>query len=237
MVHILAASETALSLIPSLIKMSPLTVPDLTILRLLSVAGISMVGANLVDLYHLDISRWIIPTCITIVHVVSSYIGFRMIPPVWTQVIFYTYPFMILIGSYLILSKQIRIFDVVWFIPLLFSIYILYTDVNNKKNIQHRKETDTELGTFEWVVGIVSLLLSAGTEAAYYLYFLQFPLSGSWNRVAVSYIGAAIVYSIYYIATQQYNKFTTKKKPKHWLFALLWNVVISGFGYFGRFWS
>lgn len=78
------ASETTLSVIPSLIKMSPLSVPDLTLLRLVSVAFLSLFGANLGELYALDISRWIIPSAITITHIVSSYLGFRLLPPVWS---------------------------------------------------------------------------------------------------------------------------------------------------------
>ena len=101
--NVLLASETLLSSIPSLIKMSPLSVSDLTLLRLITVGGISLFGADIGGLYQLDISRWVIPTAITIVHIVSSYLGFRMLPPVWSQVIFYTYPFFILIGSYILL--------------------------------------------------------------------------------------------------------------------------------------
>ena len=227
------ASETTLSIIPSLIKMSPLSVPDLTLLRLVTVSALSLFGANLGALYALDISRWIIPSAITITHIVSSYLGFRLLPPVWSQVLFYSYPFFILIGSNLILSKSIRMFDILWFIPLLSSIYLLYTDENQtSKKVEHE-----EISTFDWTVGIVSLLVSAATEAAYFLYFLSYPLVGGWNRVAISYIGAAIIYTLYYIATNQYNKQKDTKKPANWLFAIVWNIVISGFGYFGRFWS
>ena len=235
--NVLIASETALSSIPSLVQMSPLSVADLTLLRLVSVSIISLMGANIMDLYSLDISQWIYPTIITIVHVVSSYLGFRMVPPAWSQVIFFTYPFFILIGSYILLNKSIKLFDIVWFIPLLFSIYTLYNDIDNKEKVKHRKKTNTQLGMFEWSVGIISLLISAITEASYYLYFLEFPLEGSWNRLGVSYIGAALLYTIYYFITGQQNKFTKNKKPRHWLFAAAWNFIISGFGYFGRFWS
>ena len=189
------------------------------------------------DLYSLDISQWIYPTVITIVHVVSSYLGFRMVPPAWSQVIFFTYPFFILVGSFILLNKSIKLFDIIWFIPLLFSIYTLYKDINNKDKVKHRKNTNRQLGMFEWTVGIISLFVSAATEASYYLYFLEYPLAGSWNRLGVSYIGAALLYSLYYFITGQHNKFTKNKKPRHWLFAMVWNVFISGFGYFGRFWS
>jgi drug/metabolite transporter (DMT)-like permease len=95
------------------------------------------------------------------------------------------------------------------------------------------------MGTFEWSVGTISILISAITEAGYFIYFLSNPLGSSWNRLGVSYIGAAILYGIYYIITNQSTK-TNKddkkeKKPRNWIFAIIWNLVIAGFGYWGRF--
>jgi len=54
--QVLLSAETALSVIPSLVQMSPLSVADLTLLRLVSVSIISLMGANIMDLYSLDIS-------------------------------------------------------------------------------------------------------------------------------------------------------------------------------------
>ena len=233
----LIASEITLSTIPSLIKMSPLSVPDLTLLRLIAVSLVSFIGLDIGTIYNLDIQQWLYPTLITIVHIVSSYLGFRMLPTVWSQVLFFTYPFFILIGSYIVLQKSIKLFDVMWFIPLLSSIYLLYSDVNNVENKKKEKESGHKMGTFEWTVGVVSILISAATEAAYFIYFLSNPLDGSWNRLGVSYIGAAILYAIYYFITNQTQKSNDNKKPRNWVFAIVWNLVIAGFGYWGRFQS
>lgn len=228
------AAETTISLIPSLVKLSPLSVPDLTLIRLLTVSGVSLIGANITDLYMLDIQKWIIPTFITITHIVSSYLGFKLLPNVWSQVLFYMYPFFILIGSYILLQKSIKLFDVIWFIPLIYFIYLLY----DHKQTKRQNKDDPEISTFDWVVGVISILVSSITEAAYFLYFLQNPLSGSWNRLAVSYIGAAVLYLAYYTITRQNQKDKKKEKtPRSWLFAILWNCVIAGFGYWARFYS
>jgi drug/metabolite transporter (DMT)-like permease len=112
------------------------------------------------------------------------------------------------------------------------SIYLLYQDTVNGSNSKKKEE----VSTFDWSVGIVALLVAAITEAAYFLYFLQQPLSGSWNRLAVSYIGAAVVYAAYYGITRRSEK-QPSKKPRDWLFAILWNIAIAGFGYWGRFYS
>lgn len=233
----LIASEITLSTIPSLIKMSPLSVPDLTLLRLIAVSLVSFIGLDVGTMYNLDIKEWLYPTIITIVHIVSSYLGFRMLPTVWSQVLFFTYPFFILVGSYVVLNKSIKLFDIMWFIPLLFSIYLLYLDVDNKENKKKQKELGKKMGAFEWSVGIVSILISALTEAAYFIYFLYNPVEGSWNRLGVSYIGAAILYTIYYLLTHQSQKHIEHKKPRNWLFAILWNIIVAGFGYWGRFYS
>lgn len=233
----LLAAETTLSLIPSLVKMSPLSVPDLTLLRLAAVGAVSLIGADLTDLYSLDISQWFYPTIITIVHVVSSYLGFKLVPNVWSQVIFYSYPFFILIGSSIFLNESIKLFDIMWFIPLMFFIYLLYADTIENSN-KDKREKEKNITTFDWTVGIVALLVSALTEASYFIFFRKFPLSGSWNRLAVSYIGAAFIYLIYYLATRQNQKDIKKEKtPRSWLFAIMWNVIVAGFGYWARFYS
>lgn len=227
------ASEMTLSLIPSLVKMSPLSVPDLTLLRLLTVSGISLFGADLNALYSLPITEWVYPTIITIAHIVSSYLGFKLVPNIWAQILFYTYPFFILIGSYMILKKPIRIFDIIWFIPLMFFIHLLYVDTQ-----QSQQELKRQASAFDWMVGISALLVSSLTEAAYFLYFLVYPMVGSWNRLGISYIGAAILYTLYYLVTRQFEKHTqNEKKPRNWLFAMLWNTIVAGFGYWGRFYS
>lgn len=168
-------AETILSLIPSLVKMSPLSTPDLTLIRLLTVSGVSLVGAQASELYALDIQQWIIPTAITITHIVSSYLGFKKMPNVWSQVIFYSYPFMILVGSYLILNESIRLFDVLWFVPLFFFIYLLYTETIDPSSKQKKTEMK-EMSSFDWTVGTAALLISAATEAAYFLYFMYYPI-------------------------------------------------------------
>ena len=233
-------AETILSLIPSLVKMSPLSTPDLTLIRLLTVSGVSLVGAQASELYALDIQQWIIPTAITITHIVSSYLGFKKMPNVWSQVIFYSYPFMILVGSYLILNESIRLFDVLWFVPLFFFIYLLYTETIDPSSKQKKTEMK-EMSSFDWTVGTAALLISAATEAAYFLYFMYYPIQGSWNRLGVSYIGAAILYTIYYFVTKQNKKHRSKSTPPvttgSWVFALAWNLVIAGFGYWARFYS
>jgi uncharacterized membrane protein len=171
----LLAAETTLSTIPSLVKMSPLSTPDLTLIRLLAVSGVSLAGASLSDLYALDIQHWIVPTAITITHIVSSYLGFKLMPNVWSQVLFYSYPFMILVGSYFILNESLKLFDILWFIPLFFFIYLLYTETVDPKSDQKKKEMK-EMSTFDWTVGTAALLTSAATEAAYFLYFLSNPI-------------------------------------------------------------
>lgn len=234
----LLAAETTLSLIPSLVKMSPLSTPDLTLIRLVMVAGFSLIGSNLNELYNLDIQHWLIPTAITISHIVSSYLGFKIMPNVWSQVLFYSYPFMILLGSFLFFGQAIKLFDILWFIPMFVSIYFLYSETTDPKTKLKKEELKT-MSLFDWSIGTVALLTSAATEAAYFLYFTQNPIAGgSWNRLGVSYIGAALLYAVYYGITGQYLKHNGNNKTgTDWLFAILWNFVICGFGYWARFYS
>ena len=215
-------SSIGSQLISPLIQLTPnLTIPDLSILRFIILSAIFSFSANFTDLYNLDIQYWWKPSIANIIFTVFSYLGSRLLTPTWSLSLTSLLPFTHIIYGWIFESSPIRPIDIIWFFPILYAFYTLHKTANKPKS------KEQNIHYFDWYVGIISIIISLFAFTFQNKLLHQFPIFDKSTQGFVTNAGAAIIYLLYYIFTQ--NPITTDKRPRHWLFGLSWNSIIMWF--------
>jgi drug/metabolite transporter (DMT)-like permease len=160
---------------------------------------------------------------INLIHIYSSYEGFKNLGSGESFAIFNIYPILILIFSGVLWRP-------VYFLALFglfFFIYANYKETNRK-----------DINKF-WTYGFIMMLVSAITEAAMYFFVKKVKTDNSWNHVFIAYFFGAIFMTFYLFGTNNNLENLENKKTNLWLIglALLINGVIGAIGYYLRFYS
>jgi drug/metabolite transporter (DMT)-like permease len=223
--------EAIVSIYPFLIKATTIDIPAHTFIRLSSYFAISSVFANYKLLSNINPLKLLGLALVNILHILTSYYGFRLINPSLAQSIFYIYPFFNLLLNMIVLHYKVSYRKFIMLIPVVLSIYSIYKENDNKhegfSNISNKTK------------GILLILLAAITESLLYLFVKTTDLGDNlWTPVFATYGLAAILYGIYYL----YNKRNDLTKiyndnKKELLYVVLANMFIGTLGYGFRFLS
>lgn len=222
-------AESVVSFYPILIKLTSLDVPFNTFLRLTSYFVISSLFANYEILQGIGLPKLIALASVNIVHILSSYYGFRWLNPSLAESIFYMYPFLNLVLSSLFLNESISLIKYALLVPVLFCVHQIY-DVN-------KVETNTQQNL---ALGIPMIVVAAITESFLFLLIRSIDLGNNpWNSLLVSYALSAVLYGIYYVYQYGIKDIQSKwKSNRSEILKLIGaNMAIGSFGYGLRFWS
>jgi drug/metabolite transporter (DMT)-like permease len=159
---------------------------------------------------------------INVVHVSSSYNAFKYLNPSIAQSFFYTYPFINLLLSGLILDEQIAYHKYIWVLPIIISLYFLYASNETKKQDLYK--------------GIPLILIAALTESIIYISLKKNQINDPWVALSIVNGLSAIIYSFYYLF-YHYNEIKSYfEDSNNELYKLiLINIFIGIFGYVLRF--
>lgn len=223
-------SESITSIYPIILKLSTLDVPFNTFLRLSTLFILSAFFANYSVLETVGIPKLLTLSVVNIVHVLTSYYGFRALNPSLSSAIFYTYPFFNMIFSVLLFNEAIPLHKLLYIFPVSYFVYNIYRD---------NKEDKSKTFPQNLPVGIPMTFISALTETMMYIVLKSVNLgSNLWNPLFAIYSLSAIFYMIYYIATlkkDDINKIKEKSNEVFWL--VIVNIFVGLIGQGLRFWS
>lgn len=219
-------SESIISIYPILIKLTKLDIPINTFIRLSSYFIISSLFANYSILQNIGASKLLGLAVVNIVHILSSYYGFRYLVPSLAESIFYMYPFLNLLFNILIINEAISLYKFVIIIPVLLSIYSIYS--------QKKSDAPQNLS-----VGIPMIIISAITESLLYILIKTTELgSNPWNTLLVSYSLAAILYGGYYLYNHGKEFVETVKRDTSEVVKItIANMFVGLLGYGLRFYT
>ena len=213
-------AESVISFYPILMKLTTLDVPFNTFIRLSTYFIISLFLANYDVLKNIGYPKLFILAIINIIHITSSYHGFKALNPSLSESLFYTYPFINLILTTVFLKETMSYNKLLFIIPILFCIYNIYS-ADQKSEKQNFK------------LGIPMILLSAITESILYIILKTTDLgTNPWNSILIVYGLAALLYSVYYLYNNTDNIYgIVSNNKKEVGLIILVNIVIGLFGY------
>lgn len=221
-IHILG--ESTLSLYPFVIKLFPLSISLHTFIRLLTYLIISLLFTDYSIIKSIGFINLLLISFVNIIHISSSYYGFKYLNPSLAQSFFYIYPFINLLLGIIILNESIPIRKFIYLIPITISLYYLYNekDKSGKQNLN---------------LGIPLILIAALTESIIYILLKKTNIiSNPWNSLGVIYGLSAIIYSTYYLIFKKKElKKYIETKPNELLKVTFINIFIGLFGYILRF--
>ena len=245
MITILAKliSESLLSLYPIILKKIDVSIINQIWTRMFSYLIISALFINREFIKKYLLTRTaIIFSVINFIHVVFSYIGFKLLDSGVALSIFFTFPIMILI-------IETRKFNLHYLI-IIFGLFLL--SFNNKNKISSTEEdepnekNDIQNNTQNkknTIIGIVTMLLAAFMEALIFFCVKKIPTQNSWNHMFIAYLPATLLFTIYFIYYYYKNiLYENIKEIKHkfhriTIVLILINCIIGTIGYFLRFYT
>ena len=222
-------SESLLSLYPLLVKKLPLSLMSQMWTRLLIYSVISLIFIDWRIIFN-----WVFKTdglllsLVNLVHIFSSYLGFKRLDVSVSYSIFYIYPIFIM----LFVNKR---FSPSFLIPLVGVLFLAYHK-NQKHEIQEEKEDQEEITLtkerkqYRVTIGVLMMILSALTEAGIYWYVHKLDFKNPWNSLFISYFLPLIIMSV--ILNKEIVEGNNKKGL---LLGLLGNGIIGVIGYYLRF--
>jgi len=210
------SSETLLSLYPIFVKNIGLPISLQTWSRFFSYALISVFFINYSFVYNtLFTYTGIILSFITIIHIYTSYRGFKLLDGGVAYSIFYLYPIMILLMS----GNKIQ-----WYMFLaLIGVYLLASNDLNNVHIDNNSEI---------IEGVIMILFAAFTEAIIYFLVRDIKTLNNWNHIFISYFFGAVLLSGWFM-----NDISVMKLNSRISLSLLINAVIGLLGYLLRFYA
>jgi drug/metabolite transporter (DMT)-like permease len=237
--------ESLLAMYPVLIQLMDLHIETHTWIRLASYCIISALFANYTVLGNVGFAKLMTLSVINIIHITSSYYGFRYLLPSLAETMFYTYPFINLLLNVWILQENIVWTKFIFIVPILGAIYLLYTDQEHRGEIEMITPSNSSGKQLppkfepDVRIGIPAIIISALTESILYILIRTTDLgTGLWNGLLATYGFAAIIYSVYYGV---YHRDTLseewKTKRSQLLKVIFINLCIGSVGYGLRFMS
>lgn len=168
-------AESLLSLYPVFVKFIPVSLPLQMWSRFCSYILISFLFIDYSYVAKQLISPLgILLSCITILHIYTSYKGFLLLKSGVSYTIFYMYPVLILLLSG-------------YTVPYLVAITCLGVWL---------LATTSQLDAYPYE-GVLMISLAALTEAIIYFIIKKMPTKNSWNHVFLSYFAGAVLFTAY----------------------------------------
>lgn len=168
-------AESLLSLYPVFVKFIPVSLPLQMWSRFCSYILISFLFIDYSYVFKKLISPiGILLSCVTILHIYTSYKGFLLLNSGVSYTIFYMYPVLILLMSG-------------YTIPYLVGLTCLGVWL---------LATTSQLDAYPYE-GILMISLAALTEAIIYFIIKRLPTKNNWNHVFLSYFLGAVLFTAY----------------------------------------
>lgn len=233
-------SESLLSLYPVILKKIKISIINQIWTRLISYLIISSLLINRKFIQQIIFHKiTLVFSIINFLHILMSYIGFKLLDSGVALSIFFTFPIMILI-------IETRRFNIHYLI-IIFGLFLLSFD-NKKKSEDENKnknknENKDENNTNKTWIGIPIMLLAALTEALIFFCVKKIPTTNSWNHMFIGYLFPTILFTLYFAYYYYKNVWQNKEhETKHninkiTLYLILINCVIGTIGYFLRFYT
>jgi len=229
-------SESLLSLYPVILKKIKVSIVNQIWTRLISYFIVSSLLIDRDFIKTVIFNRIaILFSAINFMHIVTTYIGFKILDSGVALSVFLTFPIMILI-------METKRFDIRYLIILL-GLFLLSFDNKkideNKEKIDENKEKGYKN---RYWIGIPIMLLSALTEALIFFCVRRIHTTNSWNHMFIGYLYPTILFTVYFIYYYCKNVLWSEGQKKHTfhrltVILLLINCAIGTVGYFLRFYS
>jgi drug/metabolite transporter (DMT)-like permease len=222
-------SEALLSLYPIIVKNINLSVDLQLWTRLITYVLISLFFINYSFINNnLLNSSSILLSIVNLVHIYSSYEGFRSLDAGVSFSIFNIYPLLILLMSGLPWKLE-------YFISIIGLIFFIIS--NYTKNNVNTKNND-------FYYGLIFMIIASITEAIIYFMIKNIKTNNSWNHLFISYFFGTIITTIYvinkyYINEEKANNVNVEKNNGFFILgiSILLNGIIGSIGYYLRFYS
>lgn len=176
-------SEIVLSAYPILIKRVDASIFAQTGFRMYIFAIAAFIAAFISreSLAGLGLGTTIASGLLNLLHVGSSYTAFDILPAGNAMALFYTYPVMNLLGTWLVYGETIPVTTWIWMIVALAGAVVL-----------------ARPGPGGWsLLGVVAALTAAATETGIYLWFRGLPEDAlPWRSMFQMYGGSAAIWSL-----------------------------------------
>jgi drug/metabolite transporter (DMT)-like permease len=221
------AGEAMMSLYPMIVKLIDIPMHTQMWTRFISYAVFSSIFVDWGFIAKSVVSPqgWML-MLITLVHVYTSYEGFRYLESGMAYSVYYLYPIMLL----LIAGEPIS----PWMFLALAGVIVLYfTPAKNEtETVTDKTSSDTDK---KWgrMRGYIMTLGAAFTEALIYFLVRNLPTPNSWNHIFLSYVLGAVGLSIYEYTQSAGIPVITGSIG----LALGLNAFIGMFGYLLRFYA
>jgi drug/metabolite transporter (DMT)-like permease len=158
-------SEITLSLYPQLIKLVNTNLETQLASRFITYSILSLIVTLFYNPYNLffnySLSEYIGLGSINIVHVLSSYIAFRILSSGTSYTLFYTYPIFNLIARSLFYKEKILLHHYIYIIIAIIGVYLI-----TNKQLEEKKDTTKDY----LIIGLSAGIISAITESIIYLF-------------------------------------------------------------------
>lgn len=170
----------------------------------------------------------------TIIHILSSYISYALLPAGSALALFYTYPFMNILAGAIFLGDSVPL----WIIPIMILAFIgviLIAKSTSEEDVASPAEQiDTPFKGIGW--GIAMALLSAITETLIFL-VAKVPRGEHtpWFSMSRLYPGALLAFGAWILSTGRISELYASTSS--WMKLLSFNVLIGFLGYSLRFFS
>lgn len=162
---ILLFSEIALSLYPQLIKLVNTNLETQLATRFITYSTLSLIITLFYNpnkiFFNYSLQEYIGLGSINIIHVLASYIAFRILSSGTSYTLFYTYPIFNLIARSLLYKEKILLNHYIYIIIAIIGVYLL----TNKQLKQSKENVKDYL-----IIGLFAGIISAITESIIYLF-------------------------------------------------------------------
>jgi len=202
---------------------------------------------------HLFGYNGLLLSCITTIHIYTSYRGFQLLDGGIAYALFYTYPLMILL-----LSEDKIHYSTIFALSLtMLGVIIIYfsdmigetigsvigqvlgqtidqvtsqsTKPSNKSNNNTNNNSDSQTSNL-W--GYIMIFFAALTEAIIYFLVREIKTLNNWNHLFISYLFGAIASTIYF-----FQDIIQIRATSNLSISLFINICIGLFGYLLRFYA
>ena len=165
---------------------------------------------------HIFSSRWILAGIVNIIHIISSFEGFRILPTGPAVTIYFTYPLIGVFLSYLFLGRNIGVSSFIGILLAFIGVIIL--NYNSKEKSLLKKESSVSIN----MTGIGWIFISAITQALLYLIVISGDntYDNHYLLIMSLYFWAGILGAIYLFTQVPFYSETSKDGQQPGIFSM-----------------
>ena len=203
---LLVLSQAGMTLYPLLIKLVPSNLETQTAIRFITYSFLALLGSFFSDTSLLSYSalEYAGFGMINLVHVIASYVCFRMLSSGISYTLFYTYPIFNLLGRMLFYGERIQPMNFIYIGIAFLGVYILTRRTDSTQPTTQQpttlQATTTEnqeqglLASNPLLIGSLMGILSAITESTMYLLVKDAPVAKSaFQQISRFYLLGGII--------------------------------------------